>query len=78
MSGSTARLRTFAPLFVATVLALAALFTVQHAACADPGRYVPVAGGGYALVGGCVTPGDIVVPDRPAPTADGAEAPTRS
>ena len=56
MSGSSARLRTFAPLLVATVLALVALFTVRHAACADPGRYVPVAGGGYALVGGCVDP----------------------
>jgi len=51
---------------------------VRHAACADPGRYVPVAGGGYALVGGCVTPGDIVVPDRPAPNPDDAAAPTRS
>ena len=78
MSGSSARLRTFAPLLVATVLALVALFTVQHAACADPGRYVPVAGGGYALVGGCVAPGDIVVPDRPNPGPDDASAPTRS
>jgi len=78
MSGSSARLRTFAPLLVATVLALVALFTVRHAACADPGRYVPVAGGGYALVGGCVTPGDIVVPDRPAPNPDDAADPTRS
>lgn len=78
MFGSSARLRTFAPLLVATVLALVALFTVRHAACADPGRYVPVAGGGYALVGGCVTPGDIVVPDRPAPNPDDAGAPTRS
>ena len=60
-------------LLVATVLALVALFTVQHAACADPGRYVPVAGGGYALIGGCVTPGDIVVPDRPAPAPDDAQ-----
>ena len=78
MTVAAARLRTFAPLLVATVLALVALFTVQHAACADPGRYVPVAGGGYALVVGCVTPGDIVVPDRPAPAPDDASAPTRS
>ena len=78
MSGSTARLRTFAPLFVATVLALAALFTVQHAACADPGRYVPVAGGGYALVGGgsrAVGHHDVAGGDA---AADDAEAPTRS
>jgi hypothetical protein len=78
MTVAAARLRTFAPLLVATVLALVALFTVQHAACADPGRYVPVAGGGYALIGGCLTPGDIVVPDRPAPAPDDASAPTRS
>jgi hypothetical protein len=78
MTVAATRLRMFAPLLVATVLALVALFTVQHAACADPGRYVPVAGGGYALIGGCVTPGDIVVPDRPAPAPDDASAPTRS
>jgi hypothetical protein len=77
MTVAAARLRMFAPLLVATVLALVAVFTVQHAACADPGRYVPVGGGGYVLVGGCVAPGDIVVPDRPAP-ADDAAAPTRS
>jgi hypothetical protein len=77
MSGASARLRTFAPLLVATVLALAALFTVQHAACADPGRYVPAAGGGYVLVGGCDPPGDLVVPYRPPPAAD-ASSPTRS
>jgi hypothetical protein len=71
------RLRTVAPLLVATVLALVAVFTVQHAACADPGRYVPVAGGAYVLVGGCLSPGDIVVPDR-APAPDDATAPTRS
>jgi hypothetical protein len=70
-------MRTFAPLLVATVLALAAVFTVQHAACADPGRYVP-SGGGYVLVGGCLAPGDIVVPDHPAPAPDDASAPTRS
>ena len=72
------RLRTVAPLLVATVLALAAVFTVQHAACADPGRYVSVGGGGYVLVGGCVAPGDIVVPDRTPGPAVGDEAPTRS
>ena len=54
------------------------MFTVHHAACADPGRYVPTGGGGYVLVGGCVTPGDIVVPARPVPAPDDASAPTRS
>ncbi len=76
MSGASARLRTFAPLLVATVLALVAVFTVRHAACADPGRYVPAGGGGYVLVGGCVAAGDIVVPDRTAP--DNGSAPSRS
>ncbi|HEY0815001.1 MAG TPA: hypothetical protein VGE11_17150 [Pseudonocardia sp.] len=72
------RLRTVAPLLVATVLALAAVFTVQHAACTDPGRYVSVGDGDYVLVGGCLAPGDIVVPDRaPTPTV-GAEVPNRS
>ena len=78
MTAASARLRTFAPLLVATVLALVAVFTVQHAACADPGRYVPTTGGGYVLVGGCVAPGDIVVPARPVPAPDDASAPTRS
>jgi len=74
----SSRLRTVAPLLVATVLALAAVFTVQHAACADPGRYVSLGDGDYVLVGGCIAPGDIVVPDR-APTPPlGEEAPNRS
>ena len=72
MTVAATRLRMFAPLLVATVLALVAVFTVQHAACADPGRAsARLGGGGYALVGGCVAPGDIVVPDpRPAPADD--------
>jgi hypothetical protein len=59
------RLRVIAPLAVAAVLAGIAVVTVQGAGCDDPGRYVPVAGG-YELIGGCVAPGDIVVPE-PAP-----------
>ena len=58
------RLRTIAPLFVAAVLTAIAVVTVQSAGCDDPGRYELVAGG-YELVGGCIAPGDIVVP---APT----------
>ncbi|OLT11566.1 hypothetical protein BJF78_26555 [Pseudonocardia sp. CNS-139] len=59
------QLRAIAPLLVAAVLAVIAVVTVQSAACDDPGRYVPVAGG-YELIGGCIAPGDIVVP-HPAP-----------
>lgn len=73
----SSRLRTVAPLLVATVLALAAVLTVQHAACDDPGRYVAV-GSGYVLVGGCIAPGDIVVPDRAPTPPVGDEAPDRS
>jgi hypothetical protein len=59
------RLRAIAPLVVAAVLAGIAVVTAQSAGCDDPGHYVPVAGG-YELIGGCVAPGDIVVP-QPAP-----------
>ncbi len=59
------RLRAIAPLFVAAVLTAIAVVTVQSAGCDDPGRYELVAGG-YELVGGCIAPGDIVVP-APAP-----------
>jgi hypothetical protein len=59
------RLRAMAPLLVAAVLAAIAVGTVQSAGCDDPGRYELVAGD-YQLVGGCIAPGDIVVPD-PAP-----------
>ncbi|MBA3906754.1 MAG: hypothetical protein H0X35_08755 [Pseudonocardiales bacterium] len=73
------RLRTVAPLLVATVLALAAVLTVQRAACADPGRYVAVGSGDYVLVGGCIAPGDIVVPDHaPSPAVGNAGVPDRS
>jgi hypothetical protein len=42
--------------------------TVKSAGCDDPGRYELVAGG-YELVGGCIAPGDIVVPEpAPVPT----------
>jgi hypothetical protein len=61
------RLRAMAPLLVAAVLTAIAVFTVNGAGCDDPGRYELVAGE-YRLVGGCIAPGDIVVPDpKPAP-----------
>jgi hypothetical protein len=59
------RLRAIAPLLVAAVLTAIAVFTVTSAGCDDPGRYELV-GGEYQLVGGCIAPGDIVVPE-PAP-----------
>ncbi|MGH3585317.1 MAG: hypothetical protein ACRDQ0_03245 [Pseudonocardia sp.] len=61
------RLRAFAPLLVAAVLTAIAVLTVTNAGCDDPGRYEPV-GGSYELVGGCIAPGDLVVP-APAPAA---------
>jgi hypothetical protein len=73
------RLRGVAPLLVAAVLAGAAVVTVQHAGCNDPGHYV-LAADGYVLVGGCIAPGDIVVPEptpRP-PALDDAGVPARS
>lgn len=70
------RVRTVAPLLVATVLAGVAVLTVANAGCADPGRYVAVPGG-YELVGGCLNADDLIVPaPAPARTADDA-APTR-
>ena len=67
------QLRAIAPLLVAAVLAAIAVVTVKGAGCDDPGRYEPVAGG-YELVGGCVAPGDIVVP-HPAPQEADASDP---
>lgn len=67
-------LRTIAPLLVAAVLTAIAVVTVESAGCDDPGHYEPVAGG-YELVGGCIAPGDILVPGPdplPAPAADDA------
>ena len=62
---------------VAAALAAVAVVTVQRAGCDDPGRYVPHAGG-YELVGGCLSPGDIVAPDpRPATPAAEPGAPSR-
>jgi hypothetical protein len=55
------QLRAIAPLLVAALLAAIAVVTVKGAGCDDPGRYELVAGG-YELVGGCIAPGDIVVP----------------
>jgi hypothetical protein len=68
------QLRAVAPLLVAALLATIAVITVQGAGCDDPGHYEPVAGG-YALIGGCIAPGDIVVP-HPAPQVAEPAAPS--
>ena len=74
------RLRTVAPLLVATVLAGVAVLTVQKAGCDDPGHYEKIAGG-YVLVGGCLHPEDLMVPEpaqAPSPQPPDADAPARS
>ena len=59
------RLRTMAPLIVAAAFTAVAVATVQQAGCEEPGRY-ELGAHGYELVGGCIAPGDLVVPE-PAP-----------
>lgn len=50
----------------ATVLSGAAVFTVVHAGCDDPGTY-RVQNGVAELVGGCITPEDIpAAPESPS------------
>lgn len=74
------RLRAIAPLLVAAALTAVAVATVQAAGCDDPGHY-ELQDGRYVLVGGCLAPGDIVVPADPASTAPAAidvDAPARS
>jgi hypothetical protein len=74
------RLRAIAPLLVAAVLTAIAVVTVKSAGCDDPGRYELVAGG-YELVGGCIAPGDIVVPEPspiPPPLPAVERAPAKS
>jgi len=73
------RLRALAPLIVAAALAAVAVLTVQQAGCPDPGRYV-LGDHGYELVGGCIAPGDLVIPEpapQPLPPLD-AGAPAKS
>jgi len=71
------RVRAVAPLLAAAALTVVAVLTALRAGCDDPGRYEP-RGSGYELVGGCVAPGDIVVP-QPAPPGPAVEldAPAR-
>ena len=75
------RLRTAGPLLAAAGLAAVAVISVRTAGCDDPGRYEPLPDGSYALVGGCLEPGDLVVPapePAPVPPAVPAPAPSRS
>ncbi|MGI5127292.1 hypothetical protein ACQEVB_10815 [Pseudonocardia sp. CA-107938] len=61
------RLRSVAPLVAAAALMAGAFVAASNAGCADPGR-IERTSDGYRLVGGCVAPGDIVVPAAvPAP-----------
>ncbi|HVL86365.1 MAG TPA: hypothetical protein VM367_19020 [Pseudonocardia sp.] len=76
VQGRVAGARALAPLLAAAALMAGAFAAVQRAGCDDPGRYEQRADG-YELVGGCVAPGDIVVPDpgplpAPAPDPDAA------
>lgn len=58
-SGARAtRLARALPLVLAALLAVAAVGTVGSAGCDEPGTYVSTPGG-YALVGGCISPGKI-------------------
>ena len=67
------RLRgTIAPLLVAAALTGAAFATAKGAGCDEPARY-ELRAGGYELVGGCIAPGDLVVPE-PAPPVAPADA----
>jgi hypothetical protein len=72
------RLRAIAPILVAAALTAVAFATAKGAGCDDPGRY-ELQGEGYVLIGGCVAPGDLIVPVPvpPAQPADAADAPAK-
>jgi hypothetical protein len=72
------RLRAIAPLLVAAALTAVAFGAAKGAGCDDPGRY-ELQDDGYVLVGGCVAPGDLLVPDPAPPVqpADAAVAPAK-
>ncbi len=72
------RLRAIAPILVAAALTAVAVVTAHEAGCDDPGRY-ELRADGYELVGGCLAPGDLLVPEPapPAPVPDAADAPEK-
>jgi len=61
------------------VLAAVAVATVEGAACDDPGRY-ELGANGYELVGGCIAPGDLMVPEptQQPPTSTELGTPAKS
>ena len=75
------RLRTAGPLLAAAGLAALAVVSIRTAGCDDPGRYEALPDGTFALVGGCLEPGDLVVPPlgpAPVPPTVPAPVPSRS
>lgn len=60
---------------VSAALVVAAFLTVQQAGCSDPGHLVTRADGTVQLVGGCIAPGDLVVPGAPLPPPPAPAAP---
>ncbi|GEL24452.1 hypothetical protein PSU4_34060 [Pseudonocardia sulfidoxydans NBRC 16205] len=71
------RLRAVVPLLAAGVLAVLAILTVRSAGCDDPGHY-ELRGGTYELVGGCIAPGDVLVPQPTSTPPTDADAPAKS
>jgi hypothetical protein len=77
MPGGRVGVRTIAPLLAAATLTVVAVITAREAGCDDPGHY-EVGPAGYELVGGCVAPGDLVVPQpAPAKPAEQVGSPAR-
>jgi hypothetical protein len=64
-----ARIASALPLAGATLAAIAlggvAVFSVQQASCADPGRYIQHDDGQVELVGSCVDPAHLPPAQRP-------------
>ena len=73
------RLRTAGPLLAAAGLTALAVVSIRTAGCEDPGRYEALPDGTFALVGGCLEPGDLVVaPPAPTPVPPVVPAPVPS
>lgn len=72
------RVRSIAPLVAAAALMAAAFAAAANAGCSDPGR-IERTPQGYVLVGSCVAPGDIIVPEPvPAPLPLPSGTPAKS
>lgn len=72
-----ARIASALPLAGATLVAVAlggvAVFSVQQAGCADPGRYVQHDDGQVELVGSCVNPDHLPPAQQPHKANDQVE-----